>query len=54
MMIPNGDTIPIFKNEDGSIPGEGVNLAALLKFLDKYLWAKEAHFEIRKEVFFTL
>ena len=34
-MMPNGDTISVFQNEDGSISGEGVGTAALLKFLDK-------------------
>ena len=53
-MIPNAYTIYVFKNEDGSIPGEGVGTAVLVKFLDKYLRAKEAHLEIWKEVYFTL
>ena len=39
-MIPNGDTISVFQNEDEPIPGEGVGPVALLRFLDEYLWDK--------------
>ena len=53
-MIPNGDTISVFHNEDGPVPGEGVGPATLLKFLDKYLWDEQAHLEIWKEIPFTL
>ena len=51
---PNGDTIYVLQNEDESIPGEGVGPAALLNFLHKDLWAKQAHIEIRKEVSFII
>ena len=53
-MIPKGDTISVFQNEDGPVPGEGVIPSALLKFLDKDLWDKLVHLEIQKEVPFTL
>ena len=47
-MIPNGDTILVFQDENRPVLGEGVGPVAFLKFLDKYLWAKQAHFDIRK------
>ena len=53
-MIPNGDTISVFKYEDGPVSGEGLGTVALLKFLDKDLWSKQAHLDIWKEVPFTL
>ena len=53
-MIPNGDTIFVFQNKDGPVTGEGVCPAAILNFLDEYLWDKQAHLDIWKEVQFTL
>ena len=37
-MTPNGDTISVFQNDDGSVPGEGVGPVALLEFLYKHVW----------------
>ena len=39
-MIPNGDTIYVFQNEDITVPGEGVGPAALLNLSNKDLWSK--------------
>ena len=53
-MIPNVDQISIFQNEDRPVPGEGVGNSVLLKLLDKYMWTKQAHLDIWKELPFTL
>ena len=36
-MIPNGDKISVFQNEDGTVPSEGEGPAVILKFLEKRL-----------------